>query len=198
MNNVKALLSILTFCVFANLTFGQNKNIITLNYGIGGNIMLINGVQKVNGFDNDGTNLIGFRYQRKINEILSFKTGLDYIRSNIMVRAGYHPYEPLAGDHSWDIRLLSLPLILNYNFKKYFFVEGGSNVDLQFGIWDNQPTDTQSGIGFNVGIGTIYNYKHLSLVLNPFLNYHSIIQFEPYDYDRLCEIGVRFGIGFNY
>lgn len=189
---------ILIIILCSSNIWGQNKNIISFNYSLGGNIMLVNGFEKEKGFRNDGMYIIGIRYQRKISETVSFKTGLDYCRNNILVEAGYHPYLPEIGESSWDINILSLPLLVNYQFQNYFFVEGGPIADLQFNIWDSQPTDTQSGVGIGLGIGGIYNYKNIVFILNPFVNYHAIVQFEPYDGDRLVEMGVKFGIGYRF
>ena len=178
--------------------WGQNSHTLSLNYGFGGNMMLVDGFNKEKGFSNDGMYSIGIRYQKNISERIALKTGLDYSRNNVLVAAGYHPYLPEDGESSWDINLLSLPIYINYQPLDFLFIEAGPIIDLQFNIWDSQPTDTQSGIGLALGIGGIYTYKNLCFTLGPFANYHAILQFEPYDRDRLLEMGVKFGIGFNF
>jgi hypothetical protein len=186
------------FSLSVNNIWGQNNNTISINYGYGGDLMLINGFEKEEGFSNDGMFNIGVYYQHKLSKTIAFKTGLNYSKSNILVAAGYHPYWPEAGKESWDTHMLSLPLFINYQFYKYLFLEGGPMVDLQFNIWDSQPTDTQSGVGIGLGMGGIYNYKNINFTLNPFVNYHAIIQFEPYDRERLFEFGIKCGIGYNF
>ncbi len=189
---------LVAFSLSVNNIWGQNDNYISINYGYGGDLMLINGFEKEEGFSNDGMFNIGVYYQHKLSKTIAYTTGLNYSNSNILVAAGYHPYSPEAGDESWDTHLLSLPLFINYQFYKYLFLEGGPMVDLQFNIWDSQPTDTQSGVGIGLGMGGIYNYKNINFTLYPFVNYHAIIQFEPYDRDRLFEFGVKCGIGYNF
>ncbi len=195
---LRIVLLLIVFSLSITNIWGQENNTISINYGHGGNLMLMNGFEKENGFSNDGMFCMGVFFQHKLSKPIAFKTGLNYSKSNILVAKGYHPYWPEAADESWDIHLLSLPLFINYQFSKYLFLEGGPMVDLQFNIGDSQPTDTQSGVGLGLGIGGIYNYKNISFTLNPFVNYHAIIQFEPYHRDRLFEFGVKCGIGYNF
>ncbi|MFV0591955.1 MAG: hypothetical protein ACK5M7_11270 [Draconibacterium sp.] len=159
--------------------------------------MLINGFEKREGYSNNGMYSIGLHYQHNLSETLALKTGLEYRKNNIMIAAGYNPDVPdISG--SWDTDILTLPLFINYQPLKYIFIEGGPLVDLQFNIWNNQPTATQSGIGFGLGIGGIYSYKNLVFTLSPFMNYHAIIQFEPTKKERLAETGVKFGFGYRF
>ena len=80
-----------------------------------------------------------------------------------------------------------------------FFVEAGLLTDLLLNWGEmSAPLDTQSGIGLALGIGYYYNYKKLALSINPFLNYHAIIFCPHYNHDKLCEIGIKLGIGLNY
>jgi len=195
--NIKLIIILIIFFQ-GHLTFGQSyKNNISLNYGIGINQIYLNGFDKKEGFKNDGTFIIGLNYQKKISKIVYLKTGLDYIRSNVYVNKGYHPY--WADSYgSWDINLLSFPVTINYTFLDYFFIESGIITDLQFNIWDCQPLETQSGFGITAGFGAIYHYKHFSLTLNSFMNYHSIIQFFPYDRERLCEMGIKMELAYSF
>lgn len=198
MTKVKLSGFLVIFMLSANSIWAQNKHSFSLNYGFGGNIMLVNGFNKEKGFSNNGMYAVGIRYQRNISKTIALKTGLDYSRNDVLVAAGYHPYLPEEEESSWDIQLLTLPIYINYQPLDYLFIEGGPIVDLQFNIWDSQPTDTQSGIGLGLGFGGMYSYKNFCFSLGPFVNYHAIIQFEPYDRDRLVEIGVKFDIGFEF
>ena len=197
MKTLKLAGFLVIFMLSANSIWAQNTHVFSLNYGFGGNIMLVNGFDKEKGFSNDGMYAVGIRYQRSFSETIALKTGIDYSRNSILVAAGSHPYLPEDGESSWDIQLLSLPIFILYQPIEYLFIEGGPIVDLQFNIWDSQPTDTQAGIGLGLGIGGIYSYKNFCFSLGPFVNYHAIIQFEPYDRDRLVEMGVKLGIGFK-
>jgi hypothetical protein len=189
---------LLIFSLSINSIWGQKNNTISINYGFGGDLMLINGFVKEKGFSNDGMINLGVFYQHKLSKTIAFKTGLNYSKSYILVASGYDPYDPENGEESWDTHLLSLPLFVNYQFFEYLFLEGGPMVDLQFNACDCQPTDRQSGIGIGLGVGGIYNYKNISFTLTPFVNYHAIIQFMPYDRDRLVEFGLKCGIGYKF
>ena len=185
------------FLLSINSIYGQNKHVISINYGIGRNTMLINGFEKREGYSNNGMYSIGLHYQHNLSETLALKTGLEYRKNNIMIAAGYNPDVPdISG--SWDTDILTLPLFINYQPLKYIFIEGGPLVDLQFNIWNNQPTAAQTGIGFGLGVGGIYSYKNLVFTLSPFVNYHAIIQFEPTIKERLAETGVKFGFGYQF
>ena len=199
MNKKLKIAGLILICMFSvHNIWGQNTNTISLNYGFGGNRMLVNGFNKEKGFSNDGMYSIEIHYQKNISEVIALKTGLSYSRNSILVAAGYHPYQPENRESSWDIKLLSLPIFINYQPLDYLFIEAGPIVDFQYEIWDSQPTDTQSGIGLGLGIGGIYAYRNFCFTLSPFANYHAMIQFEPYDRDRLVEIGLKFGIGFKF
>ncbi len=181
----------------SNVASAQNNNVVSINYGIGWNTMLTNSFKEKEGYSNDGMYSIGIHYQRNLSETIALKTGLEYRKNSIMIAAGYNPDAPDVND-SWDTDILTLPVLINYQPLKYIFIEGGPLVDLQFNIWNNQPTDTQSGVGVRFGIGGIYKYKNIVFTLSPFMNYHAIIQFEPNEKERLVEMGVKLGVGYQF
>lgn len=181
----------------SNVASAQNNNVVSINYGFGWNTMLTNSFEEKDGYSNDRMYSIGAYYQHNLSETFALKTGLEYRKNSIKIAAGYNPDAPDLSD-SWDTDILTLPVFINYQPSKYIFIEGGPLVDFQFNIWDNQPTNTQSGVGVGVSIGGIYKYKNIVFTLSPFFNYHAIIQFEPDNKERLAEMGARFGIGYQF
>jgi len=78
---------------------------------------------------------------------------------------------------------------------RYFFVNGGPIVDFQT---TENSINSQSGIGYSLGLGGKYELNKFSLFINPNFKRHAVIPFEKEMYQqKITEIGIQAGLGFR-
>ncbi len=188
----------LFFLIFFSQTiFSQNK--ISVFYGFSDNALLrkaelIGGP----GYAGKGSNLYGFSYEKALFKYFSLETGLEYSKNKIEITPNFYPGIDMTPKNV-DIEILTVPIYANYTFLKYIFVNGGALIDFELNREEYASTDNQSGIGFGIGIGGKYDFNDLTVFVNPFYRSHAIIPFEKENYHQhLNEIGLKFGIGYNF
>lgn len=139
----------------------------------------------------------GIGFNKKIRENLWLTSGLVYNQHRIKITPEYFPDVEIV-TRTETIHILSIPLEFRLGFMKYFFINGGPNLD--FGINNNPDClDSQSGFGWRIGIGAKIEYKKVIFVLNPYLKAHSLPAFNPERYQQhLMESGVSFGVGYSF
>jgi hypothetical protein len=97
--------------------------------------------------------------------------------------------------------MISVPFYGNYTFLRYLFANAGVVIDLETKIHrpENRSIDSQSGIGFGFGIGGQYHFKKMTVLVNPFFQKHALVPFAINKYpERLAELGVKLGLGYNF
>lgn len=132
----------------------------------------------------------GFKYLKLISKNLQLETGINYAKLDVEI----HPapmFPPL--DSRFDkMKIISIPLYLNYTFLKYVFINAGPMIDINL---SNSTIESQSGIGFGLGIGGKFDFKHFSVFINPIYKKHSLLSFENNDHRRkLNTTSFQFGI----
>jgi hypothetical protein len=148
------------------------------------------------GFRGRKTNIFEIGYQRNLIHNILFETGFAYSGSKLMY--DYFPTGELFTEKQ-EIKLLSIPCGISFNFLKYFFINTGTIIDIETGRTTGQVTDDQSGFGFYAGAGAKYYIRNFSLRINPFFLEHAVIPFEEQSYkERLWEEGVKIGIGYRF
>jgi hypothetical protein len=136
---------------------------------------------------------VGLQYERKIKESLYVQTGLNWYKNSVNVTPSFYPGNDISAK-SYDISLLTLPIFVRVEVSKYIYLNGGLLTD--FDISNNKYLANQSGIGAGIGIGTELLQSHkMSLRINPFLNFHSLILFEKETYpERIFDAGIQLSI----
>lgn len=189
---------IISFCILSAKTYSQTQNRITVSSGIS-SIAIFTSKNLVGTGSHEGTGSasFGMGYARKINNSFSIETGVGYSFYKIESTPSFTGQAvPSTKNTVW---LLSIPLYGNYTFLKYLFVNAGAVVDFETKNTRKQGIDSQSGIGLGFGVGGRYNLKKLTLLANPFFLNHAVIPFVMNKYpERLAEIGVKFGVGYNF
>lgn len=114
------------------------------------------------GYKIQSFNEFGFRYSREVWKNISIETGFNYSFAEIKASSMYYP----EGANTWHYKseILSVPINLRYTFLKYFFAHIGSIIDYQN---VGSGFDSQSGIGYSIGLGVKYKIKNIILYLNP-------------------------------
>jgi hypothetical protein len=136
----------------------------------------------------------GINYLKPLNSWLEYETGLEYSRKIGSLKTIF-PFDDFIISKA-NSTLMSFPLTLRANFLRFFYVNGGVLMDLDFGGYN--PQRYQSGIGYLLGIATKYDFKFGgSIFINPYFKKRSLISFSSNE-DRLKvdEAGIR--VGLNY
>ncbi|MFC6860910.1 hypothetical protein [Zunongwangia atlantica] len=96
-----------------------------------------------------------------------------------------------------QLDLLSIPILLEFKFWNYFFLNAGPV--LSFELNDPDIEYSQNGIGYNLGFGGQYNFGDFFVFANPYFKQFGTIDFkdEMLDYN-LSQFGAHVGIGYQF
>ncbi len=131
---------------------------------------------------------------RQIKNNISIEFGLNLLKSDIEYRVMMWPEGYRISNEKLEI--ISIPIYANYTFWKYLFVSAGPILDFQT---SENSIDSQSGIGYSLGLGTKYNFNNIAIFLNPNFKRHAVIPFEKENYhQKLTEFGIQFGLGYRF
>ncbi len=185
---MKKTILLLGLILFTTLSFAQKKNKISVEYSFS-QADLIRG--HFFNIDDELTGSasydvkkppfqMGLKYSRNLPYHFSIETGLEYFQTDIKIsppRTGRDIPKP----YFRDLKLVSIPIYLNYTFFKYFFVNGGLLLDWQLKK-SNYYFDNQSGVGYGFGIGLKYDFEKFSVSLSQNLKEHAFIPFKKEKY----------------
>jgi len=146
------------------------------------------------GYDNNNSYEFGFRYLRKLSNKLSIETGINIFSSEVKITPAYTG-TPLNSRQE-ELKLVSIPIYVSYALGKYFYINCGPIFDFQSG---EESFDSQSGIGYGLGIGGKYNFDNFLIYINPNFKRHSFIPLEKENYhQKLTQFGIQIGIGYEF
>jgi len=189
---------IFLFCIISIGSYAQN-NEFKVYYGIAefDFSAKVNGVEvSIDGSGNIAVNDLkemGINYNRKLSNNISIETGLKFINTELIVSSGV--FQPLDSRYE-KFEMISIPILANYTFLKYLYVNGGIQVDFQT---SNNTIESQSGIGYLVGIGAKYEFNNFLIFVNPNYQRHTVIAFEEDgDKRRLNGKAIHFGLGYKF
>lgn len=192
-------LMILMLCLlYGNSTFSQTMNRITLTSGLSSNAVF-QSEPMLGGGSNEGkgANALGIRYTRYLNKAFSFETGLEYSSNKIESTPAFTGQQIPSSQA--NIQMVSVPLYGNLNFLKYLFVNAGVSLDLETNMnaSETRGLNSQSGVGYGFGMGGKYDFKKMTIILNPFFQKHAVVTTNNHP-ERIGELGARLGIGYNF
>ena len=177
------------------ISFSQDKNEIGLFYGTANGEFLRNDrLDGTGSYDLENFTKFGLRFMRKINSNLSLETGVNYTAATLKITPAFTgtPVSLIEEDFS----LISIPVYANYTLWNFLFFNGGPIIDFQN---SENITDSQSGIGYGVGLGAKYNFNDISIFLNPNFQRHTVIPFRKENHhQKLTEFGIHIGLGYRF
>lgn len=192
---VRKLVCTLAIILASSNSFSQENNEFLFYYGTSDSKMLRNqdldgtGSMEVTSFSE-----FGFRYLGKINKHLSLETGLNYSKADLELTPAFMG-EPVQS-RGEEFELISIPVYVSYTLWNYVFIHAGPLLDFQL---SENTTDSQSGIGYGLGLGGKFNFNNIVIYLNPNFKRHAVIPFEKENYhQRLTEFGVQLGLGYKF
>jgi len=201
----KTFLLIFTCSLFASLTlFGQSVTGKTHTSKIGitfsslgrGDIMSFEKTIGGPGYFGGNYYAFGLTYLYKLNKVFDVETGIEYSRYKITITSNLPPQAEKITiiDH---LPMINLPVSIRVNFLRFFFIDGGPQLDLD--LSNSSYIDIQTGIGAHLGIGINYDFKSgVSVFANPYSEVHSILSFSAdQNPQRIVESGFRFGLSYR-
>lgn len=128
--------------------------------------------------------------------------GLTYSKTRVKIKNLYYYNEINHGssipDFSYnDLEILSIPVLLEFKFWNYFFLNAGPV--LSFELNDPDIEYSQNGIGYHLGFGGQYNVGDFFVFANPYFKQFATIDFkdEMLEYN-LSQFGAHIGIGYQF
>jgi len=175
--------------------YSQNSNEFRIYYGLVNSKLLTNADLDGGGsYENENSYEFGFKYLRKISGKLFIESGVNYLSTQVKITSA--PTGLPFSSHTEDLKMISIPIYANYTFGNYFFVNGGPILDFQN---SKRSFDTQSGIGYSIGLGGKYDFDRFSIFVNPNYKRHSLIPFEKEsNHQKLTEFGIQVGLGYSF
>ena len=192
---IKSILLILLFLVTSFTSYAQLNNQFRVYYGFA-DTQLIRSEELACGgsFDNHNSYEFGIHFLRKFSKRFSIETGFNLFSSQVKITPSFTG-TPVQS-RTEELIMVSIPVYANYSLGKYFFVNGGPVFHFQY---QEKSFDTQSGIGYEIGIGGKYNFNNYVIYINPNFKQHSFIPFHKKQYyQKLTQFGIQIGIGYNF
>jgi hypothetical protein len=136
--------------------------------------------------------VFGGFYKRKFDTHFSYEIGVEY--THHLVEFNWYP-DGTTHTATDNIDFVSIPAKINYEFSDYFFVQGGLLFDYQTN--ETEHYRNQSGLGFEFGLGLQYEFQKFRIFAKPNYKRHALLSIYRTGNDRIVELGVQFGIGYN-
>lgn len=190
-------INIILFCILFLTNFdvmGQN-NTISGYYGYSESAFLrYVSLEGDAGYDNSNAYEFGIKYSRAISDRLTIETGINYFSTDVKITPAFTG-EPVPPTHE-TLKVTSVPVFLNITLNKIFFLNGGPI----FGFQNNETSiDSQSGIGYGIGVGGQYEFNNIVLYINPNLKRNTILPFKTGQYYlRLTHFNIDIGLGYRF
>lgn len=196
---MKILTAVICLNVLTLVCFGQddvtNRHNLGLTYTLAGDNDMIKFQSLVgaSSFTIDKSLSFGIVYYYQTSRKWVWETGLEYSKHDIYIQPAFNP-DIDNTPRKTSLGLVTIPITLRYNIGKYFFLNGGTMLDVE--IKYPESIDDQTGFGASFGIGVKYDFKFgTSVFINPNIRAHALIPFAKERYhDHLMESGIRFGV----
>ncbi len=188
------LVFLIGFASMILVSYSQNSNEFRTYYEFSGGGFVNNDLDGKPSYQFSNFREVGVKYLRKIKNNLYFETGLDYQQADLLSHLNIIP-NPIVIKEIFQ--MVTIPIFINYNFGKYFFVNGGLIYYVQSSA--NSLIATQTGIGYNIGIGGRYDFKKYFIYVIPNFKKHTNIRIiMDEDNQKLTKIGFQLGVGFKF
>ncbi len=175
--------------VLMNISFAQ-KSSFGLSVGIGGGSVLKQALAGGASYDLKTGYLIGIDYSGKLNNKLSFQSGLNYYSNTVVVTPNINP-DIDQTPKELSLNLIYIPLSLKFDRSKYFFVNAGFIADID--ISKNKTISNQSGLGVMLGVGSeISISNNFAIQISPYANLHGLLLLKGDNYpERVLDAGIK-------
>lgn len=185
---------LIIFILTVNICYAQKTNQIQIYYGFVDSELLRNDeLDGAASYDNKNSYEIGIKYLKNISRNFRIETGINFFKARVKITPSFTGV-PVTSTFE-KLRIVSIPIYANYSFGKFFFINGGPILDFQN---SKKSFDSQSGIGYGIGVGGKYSFNNFVIYLYPNFKRHSSIPFKKENYhQKLTEFGMQIGIGYK-
>jgi hypothetical protein len=196
------VVGLILLVVLALPAFAQQNNEVQLYYGFpSANLRWNFEVLGASSSDLHSSVDFGLRYRRQLDSKWGILTGLQYFQSEKIMRlmpTGMPVFGPSTFEES--LKILSLPLLAEYSFLKYFYLAAGPQIDFQL-TEDMFKSQNQTGIGYIVGAGARAQKEKWSFFAFPNFSRHSWIPLQKQEFDSrqvLEVLSLQIGLGYQF
>ncbi len=191
---MKKLLVLFTFVIASHFSYSQNHS-IGFSYG-----------HIYSGWTTDYAELVGasshnlrygaqysLNYKYQFSKKLSINSGLQFQQTSMQSENSSTTGERQTWDYQVDN--LNIPILANFTFLKYLFVEGGPMLNFQINDEDPYGIEDQSGLGLSLGLGAQYDIGKFNIFIKSQGQMQTLIPFNKENYhDRLITNSLSIGI----
>lgn len=152
----------------------------------------VTGAGSTNG---DGFFTAGVFYLYPITKkYLELETGVEFSHHKIIREPAIYPGSHLRSEED-QFSLITIPLGLRLSFLKYFYLHGGTFLNIN--ATPDFPTDSQAGFGLQFGFGAKYDFASgTTLFAGTYFKSHSLLAIPKEQYHQhLLDAGLRLGVG---
>ncbi len=195
MKKIITIASCLVAMVGVKDLHSQNQHELSIHIGVGGNgTYRFESIEGGGGAEGGLSISGGIRYGYSLGNGLKLISGLDYGNHRLTLHSA-----PLPEEHERDVQIatLSVPLHVQWNIGRWFFIHGGPDIDLQ--VKEENGMGVQSGIGFTGGIGAQHAFGPWTLSIAPTVKNYALIAFDGERYQRrLITGGASIGLAYRF
>ena len=189
-------MKIVLFCLFsATLCFAQQHNRFSVYYGLTDSALWRN--QELVGAasdDNLDSKEFGAKYSRIFTPKFALDTGVNFFSTTVQITPA--PMGIALAPSKEQLRLISIPMSVTYSLGKVLYCSAGPIFDFQQGTGS---FDSQSGVGYSLGLGGKYQFDSYFLFVQPNFKRHSTLPFARERYhQKLTQFGVEIGLGWMF
>lgn len=191
---MKKLIILFTFVIASHFSHSQNHS-IGFSYG-----------HIYSGWTTDYADLVGASSHHFINgaqfnlihkyqlsKSLNIISGLQFQQASMQSQNGSTTGELQTWNYQVDN--VNIPILANFTFLKYLFVEGGPMLNFQINEEDTYGIEDQSGIGFSLGLGAHYDLGKFNVFIKTHGQMQALIPFSKEKYhNRLITNSLSFGV----
>lgn len=183
---------ILGFLCSFNLQ-SQHQRTISVNYNLlQSELLRTVTLDGAGSYTNNNDYEIGIRFNQELSDKTSIESGLDFFKAKVQISSN----DPSIETREEVLQLMSIPLVVHYDVYKNYFLSSGVLINIQ-----NKKTsfDSQSGLGFTLGIGRKIYVQDFFFIINPKLDINAVVPFKKENHhQRLAEAGIRLGLGYTF
>ncbi|MDP2088665.1 MAG: hypothetical protein Q8J84_04620 [Flavobacteriaceae bacterium] len=116
------LILTLVITIMALKSYSQNSNEFRFYYGISDSELLREPMLGGAGFQSEKLNEFGIKYLKLVFDKFYIETGINYSKSDVKIIPEFVEEPVISGYEKLEI--VSIPILANYTFWKYLFVNG--------------------------------------------------------------------------
>ena len=185
---------LLIFFSFSFNAIAQNQSEIRGYYGISSyNLKSSKSLSGAPSYDPETAYELGIRYILRLSSGLGLEGGVGFWTGDIEITSAPMPEQTSKRER---LQITSIPVMLNYRFLEYFFVNGGPVLDFQN---SDNSFSSQSGVGLSAGIGVNHYISNFQMFVNPYFRQFALVPFEKENqHSKLSGLGIQFGMGYSF